>query len=303
MSRLPLLLAVALLLAGCGGGSATPKPAAASNKPLVRLGTKNFPEQYVLGELYAQALRARGFNVEVKEDIGASEIIHRALTGGAIDMYPEYIGVLTTDVAHHTETPQNAEAAYRLGRQFERKRGFELLHMTPFSNTDALAVKPGFARRRGLHTIGDLGKLPGRVLISGPPEFRTRFEGLVGLERVYHLGNLDFKPLQIGAQYAALDSGRVDVANVFTTDGQLSSGRYTVLSDPKRVFGFQNVAPIVSRRVLDEQGPEFRATIDRVSAKLTTVAMRRMNAAVMLRHESPAAVARNFLRAEKLVGG
>jgi osmoprotectant transport system substrate-binding protein len=290
------VLVLMLVAAGCGGSSSGDESAKKKAKPVVTLGTKNFPEQYLLGELYAQALRARGFRVVVKEDIGASEIIHRTLTAGAIDMYPEYIGILVTEVAHRPRRPTSAQQAYRLADAFEHKRGFTLLARTPYSNTDALAVKPAYAKRWKLRSIDDLANVRGKITLAAPPEFRTRFEGLVGLEAEYGLHNIQFRPSKIGEQYAALDKGKVDVADVFTTDGQLEGNRYMVLRDPMRIFGFQNVAPVVSLKTLKEQGSGFASTIDKVSSMLTTHSLRQMNAAVVLQKRPPAQVAQEFLR-------
>ena len=175
-----------------------------------------------------------------------------------------------------------------------------MLEMTPFSDSNALAVTPEFARRHGLRTIADLADVPGDVEIGAPPEFRTRFEGLVGLRRRYGLDNLEVRPFPIGDQYGALDRGKVDAAAVFTTDGQLTKGRYTVLGDPRRLFAFQNVAPVIRTRLV-ERDPGIRRVLDAVSAKLTTQAMRRMNAAAVQRGEPPAKVARDFLRGAGLL--
>jgi osmoprotectant transport system substrate-binding protein len=168
--------------------------------------------------------------------------------------------------------------------------------MTPFSDANALAVKPAFARRHHLRTIADLAKVPGGVRIGAPPEFETRFEGLVGLGQRYGIRDAHFEALAIGRQYAALDSGRVDVAAVFTTDGQLAGRRYVILDDPRGVFGTQHVAPIVSDAALRRHGPRLRAVLDAVSRRLTAAAMQRMNAAVQLRGRSAADVADRFLR-------
>src|SRR3954468_20845211 len=227
-------------MGGCGG-SETPKQSTsrrAAEAPL-RIGTKNFAEQFLLGELYKQALEAKGFPVVVKANIGSSEIIHQALTDGALDMYPEYVGVLLSEVANERTRPKDPQAAYAEAQAFERGNGFTLLGMTPFSDANALAVTPAYARRHHLRSIADLAKVPGGVRIGAPPEFSTRFEGLVGLAQRYRLREATAEPMAIGRQYGALDSGRVDVAAVFTTDGQLASGRYVVLDDPRGVFGTQ----------------------------------------------------------------
>jgi osmoprotectant transport system substrate-binding protein len=297
------LLASALAVAACGSSSKE-KPGTTTGpgagKPAVTLGTKNFPEEFLLGELYAQALRAKGFKVELKSDVGATEIIYRALTLGTLDAYPEYTGILNTVIGGRSGKAKNAAGAYGQARQVAAKDGIVALNPTPFVDRDVLAVKPAFARRYGLRSIPDLAKVPRVVRISGAPEFRTRLEGFVGLKRVYGLKRISFRPHRIGTQYAALDAGKVDAADVFTTDGQLRSSAYMVLTDPKNMFGFQNEVPLVRQKVLDAQGPAFAQTLNAVSAKLTTSVMRMMNADVVLHGESPAAVADRFLRANHL---
>src|SRR4051794_30367696 len=133
-------------MGGCGG-SDTPKQSTsrrAAEAPL-RIGTKNFAEQFLLGELYKQALEVKGFPVVVKANIGSSEIIHQALTDGALDMYPEYVGVLLSEVASVRRRPESPTAAYRLAQAFEQRQGFTMLGMTPFSDQNALAVTPAYA--------------------------------------------------------------------------------------------------------------------------------------------------------------
>jgi glycine betaine/choline ABC-type transport system substrate-binding protein len=138
------------------------------------------------------------------------------------------------------------------------------------------------------------------VRIGAPPEFATRFEGLVGLSQRYRLRNLRTTPLAIGRQYGALDSGRVDAAAVFTTDGQLVDKRYVLLRDPRNVFAAQHVAPVISRTALRAHGPELTTVADAVSRRLTATAMRRMNAAVVLEGRDPRDVADEFLRRANL---
>ena len=307
---LAVLLAACLGLAACGsdnsnssstsGGSSSSSDQPGKGKPAVTIGDKNFTEQYILGELYAQALRAKGYTVKLKSNIGSSEIVDKALTTGSLDMYPEYTGVILSELAHQTKRPSDPNDAYDAAKKFEEGRGFTLLDKTPFFDSDALAVKPAYAQKYGLKSVEDFKKVNGKIALGAPPEFRTRFSGLVGLKDEYGLSNFDFKPLSIGLQYKALDSGRIDTADVFTTDGQLQRGKYVVLKDPKFIFGFQNVAPVVSKKVLDRQGPEFANTLNEVSAKLTTEAMRRMNAAVDIDKRKPAAVAKAFLEANQL---
>jgi osmoprotectant transport system substrate-binding protein len=299
----------ALAVAACGssgGGSSSTATSAApagkpgAGKPAVTLGAKNFTEQFVLGQLYKQALEAKGFTVKLKNNIGSTEIIDKGLTSGSIDIYPEYIGVLLTAVAHDNKSYPSAQAAYDAAKKFQEGRGFTLLDQTPFADVDAIAVKPPFAQKFGLSSVGDLKKA-GSFTVGGPPEFRTRFTGLVGMKKVYGITNAKFKPLTIGLQYKALDGGQVQAADVFTTDGQLQSGKYKVLSDPKNIFGYEQVAPVVNQKTLSAEGPAFAQTINAVSAKLTTKAMQQMNGAVDLDKQSPASVAKTFLQANGLL--
>ena len=297
---LALLLIAAWAIAACGGGQEPAERAEAARDAgsggTIRIGTKNFTEQYILGELYRQALKAEGFRVELKRDIGSSEIVHEALAGGALDMYPEYVGVLLSEIADRPQRPRDPRVAYARAKAYEERRGFTLLAMTPFSDSNALAVTARTARRNRLAGIGDLERLPGRgVEIGAPPEFRTRFEGLLGLQKVYGMEDVAVTALQIGEQYDALKAGEVDAAAVFTTDGRLAERGYVVLEDPRGLFAAQHVAPVVDRDVLRAHGPRLAAVVDAVSRRLTTPAMRRMNAAVDLRGADPAAVAERFL--------
>jgi osmoprotectant transport system substrate-binding protein len=297
---------VATLLGGLSTAAATlPANAGAAagpgtGKPPVTIGDKNFEEENLLGSLYAQALQAKGFTVTVKDNIGSSEITWKALTAGQIDLYPEYTGTLLTAVAGQTTTPKNASATYLQAQAYAQKNGFTLLKATPFADSDALATKPSYATKNKLKSVGDLAKLGKKVILGGAPEFATRVEGLVGLKQVYHL-NPTFKPIAIGLSYQALGSGQVNVQDVFTTDGQLAGGKYKLLKDPKGVFGFQNVAPVVSAKVLSAEGPAFASTLNAVSALLTTKAVQTLNAAVSINKLSPSSVALKFLQANQLV--
>jgi osmoprotectant transport system substrate-binding protein len=304
--------ALALAVAACGSGGSNTSTSASTGastnaaaakpgagKPAVTLGAKNFTEQFVLGQLYKQALEAKGFTVKLKNNIGSTEIIDKGLTSGNIDFYPEYVGVALTSVAHDDKSYPSAQAAYNALKAFNEKRGFTLLNQTPFTDVDAIAVKPPFAKQHNLKTVADL-KNAGPFKIGAPPEFRTRFTGLVGMKKVYGITQATLVPLTIGLQYKALDSGKVQAADVFTTDGQLQKGSYTVLSDPKNIFGYEQVVPIVNKNTLTKEGPAFAQTINAVSAKLTTKAMQQMNGAVDLDKQSPASVAKQFLQANGL---
>ena len=298
-----VLAVVAFALSGCGSGdgSGGNSDLPGKGKPSVTFATKNFTEQYVLGELYTQALRAKGFTIVLKENVGSSEIVDRALADGVIDVYPEYIGVIAQELARARRRPHTEKETYARAKAYEERRGFTILRATPGFDADANAVRPDLARKYDLKSTADLKRL-GSFTYGGPPENQTRFQGAVGMRQVYGLDKLRYVPLTIERRYPALDRGRIDVAAVFTTEGQLTQkDKYVLLSDPKGIFGFQNIVPVVSRKVLREQGSAFEAVLDAVSAKLTNDALQTMNAAVDLQKQKPAAVARAFLRRNRLL--
>jgi osmoprotectant transport system substrate-binding protein len=302
-----LTVAAAVALGACGSSSSSSSTTATTataagpgkGKPAVTIGDKNFTEELILGQLYGQALRAKGYTVNLKENLGASELVDKLLTSGQIDMYPEYTGTILSVIAAQKTPPKSAQAAYAQAKAFEEGRGFTLLAPTPFYDSDALATLPAYAKQHSLKTIADLKPLGRKVTLIAAPEFATRTEGLVGLKQVYGI-NPTFKPLSIGLTYTALDSHNADVADVFTTDAQLVGGKYVLLGDPKFVFGFQNVAPVVSKKVLVAEGPAFKQTLDAVSSKLTTKAVQTMNAAVSVDKQTAASVAQKFLAANGL---
>jgi osmoprotectant transport system substrate-binding protein len=265
----------------------------------VTIGDKNFPEENILGALYAQALEAKGFKITLKDNVGSSEIIYKALTSGQIEMYPEYTGVLLSAVAEQKTNPTSAAAAAKEAREFLAKHGATMLDTTPFYDSDALGTTPSYAAKHNLKSIADLKPLGKAVRLGAAPEFATRQEGLLGLKQEYGV-DPTFKPIAIELTYKALESGQVDVEDVFTTDAQLLGSKFTVLADPKHVFGFQNVAPVVKQSVLAAEGPAFAETLNKVSALLTTPAIQQMNKAVSIDKQSAASVAKQFLAANGL---
>jgi osmoprotectant transport system substrate-binding protein len=273
----------------------------AEAKPVtVVLGTKNFPEQFILGELYRQALVARGYTVKYKENIGSTELIHGALSSGKINMYPEYTGVVVQNV-YHQVSPKTAHATFLLAKKLEAKKKISVLNPTPFYDTDVVAVTNATAQKFGLKTIGDLRKA-GAFKLGGFPECKTRATCFVGYTTQYALKNAEFVPLAGISAYAALDAGDIDAADVFSTDPPLAKpSKYTVLQDPKHVTGFQNVSPLVRTSVVNSLGKPFVQVVDAVSAKLTLKAILAMNKAVIVNKQSPKAVAHAFLKANRLV--
>jgi osmoprotectant transport system substrate-binding protein len=308
-------IAIGVFLAACGSSSksssssSSSTPAATSatpaasgpgtGKPQVTLGDKNFAEENILGQLYAQALRAKGYSVNLKSEVGSTELIYKELKSGEIDGYPEYTGVLLSAVASQTKSPSSADEAYAQAKAFVEKEGFTLLDKTPFFDTNVLIALPKYASEHKLASIGDLKPLGKRVKIGGAPELATRAEGLPGMKTLYGT-NPTFVPVSIELSYRAIEGGQVNVQSVFSTDGQLLGGKFKELADPKHVFGFQNVAPVIKKSVVEAEGPAFAETINKVSALLTIPAIQQMNKAVSIDKQSPESVAKQFLSANGL---
>ncbi len=318
-AALAVLASVTLLLAACSSGSSSTtststssagtststssssSPAAAGNGKSLTLGTKDFTEEFILGSLYKLTLQAKGYTVTYKANIGATEVIDKALTSGQIDAYPEYTGESVATVAGIKTTPTTPQQEYNLAKAFYAKRGQSMSAITPFFDTDAIAVTKAFAAKYGLKTTADLKKAP-HFTLGARPEFQGREEGALGLQQVYGLHNFTFKSLALGIQYQALDSGAVDAVDVFTTDPQLASGKYVVLTDPKNIFGFQNIALVINTQKLNQLGGQaFLSIINQVNALLTTPAIIAMNKAVAVDKQQPDAVARAFLQANHII--
>jgi osmoprotectant transport system substrate-binding protein len=303
---------IALALTGCGATKHATVAARTTNattattlpgtgKPEVVIGDKNFTEQFVLGALYKQALEAEGFSVELNPNIGPTEVTFQALISGRVNMYPEYLRIWNSDVAGVKRSFRTAQAAFAVGQQFALAHGLQLLDATPFSDTDAIAVTQAYGLENELRTIDDLRKVAPELTLGGPPQFQQAAGGLPAIEQAYGFAPAVFKPLDVGAQYTALQNGAVQAADVSTTDGQLATPGYMLLADPRRAFGWGNVVPVVSSKILLEEGPTFVATINSVTALLTTRVMRQLNAAVDIAHQDPSTVAKQFLQVHGLV--
>jgi osmoprotectant transport system substrate-binding protein len=296
-------VAIALTIAGIAVSlTLAPVQAAASTraKPQIVLGTKNFTEEYILGQLYKQALQAKGFSVSYKENIGSTEIITTALDSGKINLYPEYTGEIVQDV-FHKKMPSSEAATYALAKKLENEHGYALLNRTPFSDTDVVVVTKATAAKYHLKQVVDLNKVP-RLKLGGPPECATRVNCLIGLRNVYKVKGITFVPLAGISPYAALDAGDIQAGIGFSTDPVLGKGsKYVVLPDVKHLFGFQNVAPIVSKKLIAAYGAKLTDTLNAASRLLTLPAMIAMNKAVAVDKQAPQAVAEAFLKANKLL--
>ncbi|MGZ4167505.1 MAG: ABC transporter substrate-binding protein [Solirubrobacteraceae bacterium] len=270
-------------------------------KPVITVGDKNYAEQFVLGQLYVQALRAQGYSVNVNQNIGPTDVTVQALQSGSLTMYPEYLNVFNTVVAGYRHGFGTLLDAYQGAQHYALAHGMQLLAPTPFSDTAAIAVTVAYAAENHVRTIGDLDHLTAALTVGGPPQFQQGTPGLPALNDTYGFVPIGYRPMAIGDQYPALNNGAIQAAEVNSTDGQLATGDYAVLRDPRRVFGWGNVVPVVSAKAIEAEGPAFADTIQRVNNTLTDATMRQLNYAVSIAGQDPAAVARQFLQTHGLL--
>ncbi len=289
-------LAALLVLAACGENSerdASQQPQGASLR--VTIGTQEFPEALVLGELWRQALAVNGYAVNLRKGVGPAEDLDQSLRDGDIDGYVAYTGTVLSIVAGQEVSGLDATETYDQVEDYYADQDMVVSDPTPFENKDAIAVTDAYAEENGLTSIADLADLDSFVL-AARPEFEDLQLGLTGLRDVYDLDNAEFEPVELGQQYALLDDGQADAVDAFTTDPQLRGGSFTLLEDPELLFGSQNVVMVVDEGKLDSIDSEaFMNVIDTVNSELTEDAMVDMNAEVT-DGRSETEVARAFLR-------
>jgi osmoprotectant transport system substrate-binding protein len=288
------------LLIGLTAGVAGAQRNASSSKPTIVIGTKNFTEEYILGQLYGQALQAKGFKVEYKGSFGSSELANTAIDSGKMNFYPEYTGIIVLDLAKSKTFPATASATYKAAKKYEQKHGQTLLKQTPFVDSDTFTMLTKTANKLGVKTISDLKKVK-HFSYAGFPECKTRITCLLGLKNVYRLKQVQFKALGSISVYTLIDNGQVTGGDGFTTDPQQNSKKYTELIDNKHIFGFQNVAPVVSQKLLKgSAGKQITQISNKVSSLLTIKAMRALDKAAYVQKQTPKAIAGKFPKANGL---
>jgi osmoprotectant transport system substrate-binding protein len=282
-----------------GTTSTTALPGA--GKPIITVGDKNYAEQFVLGQLYVQALRAQGYTVNINQNIGPTDVTVQALQNGSLTVYPEYLNTFNTVIAGYHHAFRTLLDAYDGAQHYALNHGMQVLAPTPFADTNGVAVTVAYAADNHVRTIGDLNRPTTGLTLGGPEQFKTTSPGLQDLNIAYGFVPVAYRPMAVGDQYSALNNGTIQAAVVDTTDGQLATGNYAVMRDPHRVFGWGNVVPVVSAKAAAAEGSAFTDTIQRIDDKLTTPVIRQLNYAVSIAGQDPAAVAREFLQTHGLL--
>jgi osmoprotectant transport system substrate-binding protein len=300
----PKAAATTAPVAATAAPAAATSPAAAA-KPAtsgapIKIGSKDFTEQFILGEIYAQLLEANGFKVERKLNLGATQVAQAALLKGDIDLYPEYTGTGLTVVLGR-DPLSDRKATYDAVVAGYKPLNLTWLDTAPMNNTQAVAMKKDRAAALGIKTLSDLSKQAPNLTAAFIPEFMERPDGLPGLKKVY--GGFEFKDIKlvaIGVKYKALVDGDVDVTLAFGTDGQIAGYDLMTPVDDKNLWPPYQVAPVVRNDTLTAN-PTLAPLLNSVAPKLNDATMQRLNWEVDGKKREPADVAKEFLTQEGLI--
>lgn len=290
--------------AGGSGGAIVSNPDNA--KVSLTIGSKNFPEQEILGEIYAQALEAAGYKVKSDLNLGSETVARQAVKTGQISGYPEYASTALTSFfgLEPEEVPADAdEASEKAQAEFE-KEGLTSFPPTPFASANAVGTTTKFAEEEELETISDLEGKSETMSLYGSPECRQRIDCLAGLEKYYGLKFKSFSPVDIGLRYTVLEKGQADLSILFTTDPQLSAekDKFVILEDDKEVFPAGNVIFVTKQSTAEKAGPDFEETIVQVQEGLTLEVMQELDARVELEKQTPKQAAAAYLRSAGYTG-
>jgi osmoprotectant transport system substrate-binding protein len=294
---LPLLaLLTAIAIGACGGGAGD----AGGSSAAIRVGSKNFAEQFVLGQMYALVLEENGFEVERKINLGGTQVAHESLVAGEIDLYPEYTGTGLLTILKLPTNSDPEEVYETVSEEYAERFDLVWLEPAPMNNTYALFMTPEDVQETGIKTISDLAEKGQGLTMIGTPEFQGREDGLSGLEKAYSNFQLEeYKAVDAGLRYRGLVNDQADIAVGFATDGEISAYNLVRIEDNKNFFPPYQVAPVVREGVLEEN-PEIREILNRLSEKITDETMQRLNYEVTGNQREPAEVAREFLSQEGL---
>ncbi|MFJ8544841.1 ABC transporter substrate-binding protein [Streptomyces sp. NPDC093586] len=293
------LTAAVALLAGCGSSDDTSDNPLAGKKAkagTVVVGSNNFAESTLLADIYGEALKAKGLKVTYQHNIGSRETSYGLMKNGSVTVLPEYNGSLLSYLDGDAE--QKSADAVNTAVKAKLDPSLTLLESSPAEDKDSIALNAETARKHGLtaaSTLADLKKAAPQLAIGGSPEFQTRQQGLKGLESVYGLKFKSFKALDAGGPLtqSALARNTVQAADVFTTDPTIVKEKFVVLKDPRNLFGFANVTPLVNKEGLS---PEGVAALNAVSAELDTKTLLDLDARVQLDKKDPLDVAQEWLK-------
>lgn len=303
LASLALLGAVALTLSGCGGDplANNPKSGGGGGSSTITIGSANFPESELLGEMYAQELEKAGVKVNRQFNIGARDLYLAALKDGSIDLLPEYNGALLSALLKggapkDVTSPKQVYTAL----QSAMPKGIITLPQSAAEDKDTLAVTAETAKKYNLKTIDDLRPVAGQLVVAAGPEWAQRYQGLLGLTQLYGVTFKEFKPLDSGGPLtlAALLGGQAQVANIFSTDSAIETNHLVVLKDTKDLYLSENILPIIRK---SKATPAVTKALAKVTDALTTENLTKYLAMVQVDKKDSASVATAFLKENGLL--
>jgi len=286
-----------------GGGGGAIASNSANKKTTIVVGSKNFTEQKVLGEIFAQGLAAAGYTVKKQLNLGDEKVQFKALRSGKIDAAPEYTGTALGSLfgVASNKIPKSSTRAFNEAKADYAKQGFTAYPPTPFTSSNEVGVTQATAKKYHLTNISDLKPVAGKLTLYGTPECRQRMDCLLGLQQVYGLKFKKFVPVAIDLRHEVLKKGQADVSIVFTTDPQNKRDKVVLLKDDKGMFPPFNSMFVVRDQTVKQAGPDLAKTVAQVEKGLTAPVMQELNARVDLDKKTPAEVAGEYLKEEGLV--
>ncbi len=294
---LPSLAIAALFIAACGGGGAP------SGVPTIRIGSTNFSEQLILGELYAQVLEANGYKVERRFNLGARAVVVPALESGQIDLEVDYLATLLAYLDKDAKGSTDAATTAKTLDEKLKAKSLVQFDFAPAVDQNGIVVTKDTATRLNLKKVSDLTAVAKDLTFGGPPECPSREFCAIGLEKVYGIKFKSFKPLDVGGPLTvtALEGKQIDVALLFTTDANIAVKGLVLLEDDKKLQLSDNVVPILRKDIADKGGSDLRTRVNDVSKKLTTAELTELNKQVGVDKKDPKDVARDWLKKQGLI--
>jgi len=280
-----------------GGGKAIVKDPASASKGTITVGSKNFTEEFILGEIYAQTLEAQGFKVRRRLNLGSEQVAYKAVKGGDVDMYPEYTGTALTSFFNVKvpDVPKDSQAAYELAKTDYAKNGITALAPTPYDNTFVItATKAMDAKLGHPKTVSELFSKNPKLSISGFPECRQRADCLIGIRKVYGFKG---KFVSSNGKFSDIDGGQSDLTFGFGTDPQiLQTDKYVTYKDDKNLFPPYNISLGIRNSTAKKIGPKAVQALESVQSDMTIPVMRELNRRVDLDKQQPKDVAAAYLK-------
>lgn len=267
-----------------------------SSKGTIVLGSKNFTESKIVMQIWADALKKKGYNIKTKPNISSS-VVYQAIKSGQVDLYPEYTGTIAMTYLNSHIVGKDAKDIAKIAREGMAKKNLTTLNYAPGNDSQGIAIRTSVAKKYGIKTISDLQKKANKIRFASQGEFDKREDGIPGLEKVY--GKFNFKSHKVydpSLKYQILAKGQGDITPASTTEGQLATGKYFALKDNKHFWPAYNLVPLVRNNTL-KSNPGIKGILNKIDQKLTTSELQKLNKKVDVDGQSYQKVAQDWIDA------